>query len=240
MLPGNQLMEHGLPENDLLEAVEVTMTRVLTKALRMNVSVVMGSQPHITAYPDNGEPIHIPVDAIERKLRRHLRHQVELELQSRRTLLESKRLKSLRGSVAYGEISRIADDGALLVSLEIADCYRRLILAGECPLRYQAPHERGRYRIGEVRQFFISSVLPVMINGRSSKVRILLSRISMALPPLLLQEQSHIAGIHCRKRIPGGYSDIVTPSRIPKEVIINVGKELGEYLHVSIQPKDRQ
>ncbi len=235
MLPGNQLMEHGLPENDLLEAVEVTMTRVLTKALRMNVSMVMGSQPHITAYPDNGEPIHIPVDAIERKLRRHLRHEVELELQSRRTLLESQRLMSLRGTVACGEISRIAKDGALLVALEIADCHRRLLLTGECPVRYQAPHERGRYRIGEVRQFYITSILPVMINGRSSKVRILLSRSSMALPTLLLQEQSRISGIHCRRRIPGGFSDIVTPCRIPKEIINNVGKELGEHLHVSLQ-----
>ena len=235
MLPADLQHDYDLPENDMLEVVEVTMTRVLTKALQMNVNVVMGSEPRITAYPVGGEPIAIPAEAIERKLRRHLRHEVELELQSRRTLLESQRLMSLRGTVACGEISRIAKDGALLVSLEIADCHRRLILTGECPVRYQAPHERGRYSRGEVRQFYITSVLPVLINGRSSKVRILLSRTSMALPPLLLQEQSRIAGIHCRRRIPGGFSDIVTPCRIPKEMINNVGKELGEHLHVSLQ-----
>jgi hypothetical protein len=51
MLPADLQHDYDLPENDMLEAVEVTMTRVLTKALRMNVSVTMGSRPRITAYP---------------------------------------------------------------------------------------------------------------------------------------------------------------------------------------------
>ena len=235
MLPADLMSGNDLPENEILDAVEVATIRVLSGALRMNVSVTISEQMRITAYPETGEPSVIPTEAINRKLRRHLLHQIELELQKRRTLIEAERLKELRGAVAPGEITRIAADGALVVTLEIADCYRRLILAGECPVRCQPLHERGHYLIGSVKQFYITSVVPVMVNRRSSKVRILLSRTSMELPRLLLQERSRISGIQCRKRIPGGYSDIVTPTRIPKDVINSVGKELGEHLNVSLR-----
>jgi len=221
-----------------MDAVEVAIARTLTGALRSNVCVKIDAHFEITAYPSgNGEPIKISLDAINGKLRRHLLYQIKLELQKRRTLNEAVRLKELRGYSAPGEISRIADDGALIVSLEIADYYRRLVLCGVCPARFQPHHEsgRGRYSIGSVKEFYISSVVPVMVNKRYSKVRILLSRTSKELPRLLLQERSRIAGITCVERIPGAYSSIVTPARIPKEIINSVGKELEEHLHVSIQ-----
>ena len=34
--------------------------------------------------------------------------------------------------------------------------------------------------------------------------------------------------------VAGGFSNIVTPARLPKEAINHVGKELGEHLNVSI------
>ena len=119
MLPADLQAGYGPRESEALEAVEVAMTRVLTGSLRMTASVIMGDQIRITAYPESAEPIIISIDTIHRKLRRHLRHQVELELRKRRTLLESERLKSLRGAVASGAISHITADGTLLITLEI-------------------------------------------------------------------------------------------------------------------------
>jgi len=229
------LTESGLAMDEAMDAVEVAITRTLTSALSTKFSVRINKHLEIVVYPlGSGEPIKISLDSINRKLRRHLLHQVELELQCRRTLNEADRLKALRGVSAPGEITRIDADGALFVSLEIADCYRRLILAGVCPTRFQPFHERGRYTCGSVKEFYITSVVPVMVNRRSTKVRILLSRTSRELPRLLLQERSRVSGIRCLKRIPGAYSCIMTPARIPKDVINFVGKELEEHLHVSI------
>lgn len=234
------LAESGLPTEEAMDAVEVAIAKTLTGALRSNVCVKIDAHLEITAYPiGHGEPIKISLDDISGKLRRHLLYQIKLELQKRRTLNEADRLKQLRGYSAPGEISRIADDGALIVALEIADYYRRLVLCGVCPVRFQPFHEVGRYGIGSVKEFYISSVVPVMVNKRYSKVRILLSRTSKELPRLLLQERSRIAGITCIERVPGAYSSVVTPVRIPKEIINSVGKELEEHLHVSIQAKHR-
>jgi len=185
-------------------------------------------------FPANGEPVEIPPEEISRKLQRYILHNIELELQKRQVLREAEELEELRGKTLPGEISRIADDGTLHVDLEIADVFRHLILAGECPLRYQPPHEKGRYQRGEVREFFISSVLPVVVNRRSARTRICLSRISKELPALLLQERTGFFGIECRRRVAGGFSNIVTPTRLPKEAINYVGKELGERLNVFI------
>ncbi len=43
MLPADLPHDYDLPENDLLEAVEVTMTRVLTKALRHKITATCRS-----------------------------------------------------------------------------------------------------------------------------------------------------------------------------------------------------
>ena len=150
-LPAEILSESGLPTEEAIDAVEVAIAKTLTGALRSHVSVKIDAQLEIVAYPDcNGEPTKISLDDINGKLRRHLLYQVKLELQKRRTLNEADRLKQLRGYSTPGEISRIAEDGTLSVSLEISDYYRRLVLCGFCPARFQPHHELGRYSIGSV------------------------------------------------------------------------------------------
>jgi hypothetical protein len=240
MIPAELLTKYGLHETEALKAIELAIARTLTRALRTNFAVRIDGKLEITMFPSNGEPVDIPPDVISRKLHRHILHNVELELQKRQVLREAEELGELRGKTLPGEISRIADDGTLHVDLEIADVFRHLILAGECPLRYQPPHEKGRYQKGEIREFFISSVLPIVVNRRSARTRIRLSRITKELPALLLQERTGIYGIECRRRVAGGFSNIVTPARLPKEAINYVGKELGEHLNVFISQASKR
>ena len=234
MIPAELLTKYGLQQAEALRAIEFAIARALIMALRKNLAVRIEDRLEITEFPHLGEPIELPSMTIKRKLRRHIIHQVELELQKRQVMHEAEELKELRGKNVIGEVSRIANDGTLYVTLEIADVFRHLILAGECPLRFQPSHERSRYRIGDVREFFVSSVLPIVANGRSARVRIRLNRITKELPALLLMELTGVAGIICRRRVAGGFSDIVTPVRIPKDSINSVGKELGEHLNVFI------
>lgn len=234
MISAELLAKYGLRETDALDAVEVAIARALTLAFKKNISVRINGSLEITAFSHRGEPVEISAKEIDRKLRRHILHLVELELQKRQTLRESEELEELRGTTLPGEITRIADNGMLHVALEFTDAFQQLTMAGECPADHQPLHERGHYRVGEVREFFISSVLPIVANGRSANVRIRLSRTSKELPALLLQERTGIYGIECRRRVAGGFCNIITPIRIPKEAINHVGKELGEILNVSI------
>lgn len=232
--------EDGLTRDETLDAIEVAVARTLTHALQTSVTVRVEDQLQILVYPHGGgAPTALTFCDIDRKLRRHVQHQVDLELQLRKTLNEAEHLKELRGYTAPGEIAHIGDDGSLIVTLEIADHYRRLILSGICPARFQPRHERERFIPGTVKEFHITSVVPIMVNHRSTKVQVQLNRISKELPRLLLQERSRISGILCLKRIPGAFSTIVTPSRISKDVINSVGKELKEHLYVSIQETHR-
>lgn len=234
------MSKSNLTRDEALDAIEVAIVRTLTHAFQTSVTVKVEDQLQILIYPHGGgAPTALTFGDIDRKLQRHVQHQVDLELQLRKTLNEAKHLKELRGYSAPGEITRVGDDGSLIVTLEIADHYRRLILIGICPTRFQPKHERQRYLPGTVKEFYITSVVPVMVNHRSTKVRVQLNRISKELPRLLLKERSRISGIQCLKRIPGAFSTIVTPSRISKDVINSVGKELKEHLYVSIQETHR-
>jgi hypothetical protein len=55
------------------------------------------------------------------------------------------------------------------------------------------------------------------------------------LPARLLYQLTGVAGIKCQRRIAGGYSEIITPQRIPKSAINTVGKELKEHVQVFIK-----
>ncbi|HEY6874169.1 MAG TPA: hypothetical protein VI298_15700 [Geobacteraceae bacterium] len=234
MLPADLLTRYGLPEDEALKAIEYVVTRTLTNAFRTHLSVRVNSLLEITSFPRSGAPFEITKEAVSRKLRRHLVYMVELELQKRQALFEAVGLIDLRRKCIAGEISRIAADGTLCITFEIAELFTHLAISGECPVRHQPPAERDRYRVGEVREFLVTSVVPIIVNKRSARVRIRLSRASKEFPARLLTERTGIAGIECRRRILGGFSDIVTPARLPKEAINSVGKELGEHLNVFV------
>ena len=55
-----------------------------------------------------------------------------------------------------------------------------------------------------------------------------------------LRERTGIDGITCRRRVAGVFCNIVTPTRIPKEAINTVGKELGEHLNVFISQASKR
>jgi hypothetical protein len=240
MLSADLLHKYGLPEDEIVDAVECAVARTLTTAFHRRVVVRAEGELEIIAYPALGHPVEIPLKSISKKLRRHIIHNVEAELQKRQIVQESMILQELQGRVFTGVVGRIGSLGTLHVTLEIDDVFKPLILFCECPLRYQPPHERSMYRIGEQRSFLVTSVRPVMVSDDVAKVRIVLNRTSRTLPALLLENLTGIAGIECRRRIAGGFSELVTPVRLPKASINTVGKELKEHVQVLIAQKNNQ
>ena len=240
MLSAELLHKYGLPDDEIVDAVECAVARTLSDAFRRRVVVHAQEELLITVYPPMGRPVNMPLQDIPRKLRRHIIHNVEVELQRRQIAQEAEILQELQGRVFCGAVGRIGSQGTLHVTLEIDDVFKPLILFGECPVRYQPPHERSRYRIGEQRNFLVTSVRPFVVSDDVAKVRIVLNRTSRTLPALLLENLTGIAGIKCRRRIAGGFSEVVTPVRLPKSSINTVGKELREHVQVLVVPKNQQ
>ena len=86
MIPAELLTKYGLHETEALKAIELSIARTLTRALRANFTVRVEGRMEITMFPANGEPIDIPPEEISRKLQRHILHNIELELQKRQVL----------------------------------------------------------------------------------------------------------------------------------------------------------
>ena len=102
--------------------------------------------------------------------------------------------------------------------------------------------ERGRYRAGETRYFFVSKVRLVglihqNVRERLFRVDVLLSRTSRHLPELLLKMKCGTLEISCPRRIAGRTSIVVSKERLPKEVIQEVSAELGERVKVTWGPE---
>jgi hypothetical protein len=236
MIP-NELTDcySDLQPADIYGAIEIAAITVLSRAFDMGVTATYlpddGLQ--ITGMPHIGDPVEITHDRIGKKLRRHLLYAIEHELQARQTVYEAERLRQLQGKVLTGFPSGLDPDGSVRVEMDLSSQFRRYILLGTCPRRYQPLHERDTYLRGKEYSWYVCSVLPVT-NHRQTKVRIVLSRTSKQLPAILLRQRSGIERIICLSRIPGGPADIVTAQKIPKVIINSVGKETGDIYRVRI------
>ncbi len=236
MIPNELLDSYSeLKQADIRDVVELSLIKVLTSAFQIPVTVVFDPEEGLsmTGLPPYGDPVRIGHDKIGRKLKRHILFTIENELQKRQTVYEAERLRQLQGKVLQGSISLRDAEGNLLVDMELSTQFRRYILHGVCPLRYQPSHERDNYVIGKTYYWFVSSVVPIA-NHRQAKVRIRLSRVSKELPAVLLRMRSGIDRIICHSRIPGGPAEIITAKKIPKDIINSVGKETGDIYRVRI------
>jgi hypothetical protein len=237
MIPADLLEKYGLHEKVAAEAVEAAVARVLSRALGMDMVVRLDSQLEVMAWRrgrgDIGEPVRIEPGVLSRQLQRQVRHHLERELEKQQVLREWGVLRNLRGQAVPGEILRIRPDGSLAVALGIEETFRSLVLTGECPLRAQPARERPLYRVGETRQFLVTSVLPVRVRGKA-KVRVLLSRTSRELTEVLLRERGGEGALRCRRRIAGAFSEVETDTRIPKEAVLTVSRELGERIRIHV------
>lgn len=236
MIPPRLLEKYNLPENQIADAIETAISRTLSAMFRMDVLVRLDSNLEVIAINPahaDAEPIQIDPAGISKQGRRQIRRQIELELEKRQVLNECNHLRSLRGQIINGAIRKVASDGEVTVALEVDDHFRQLTLIGVCPARYLPPKERGRFNLGEIRTFLVTSVLSVQKRGRF-KVQIRLSRTSKALPEMLLRQTTRLQGIRCLKRIAGAFCEIETVKSLPKDAIKAVSEELKERIIVRV------
>lgn len=234
MIPLDLLEKYNLPESQVTSAIETAISRVLSAAFRMDMMVRAQGTLKVYALPSPDSPLRrIETASLSRQLQRQIRFQIERELEKRQALYEQETLTALRGSPVTGEIRHISSDGEATVALEMEDHFSRLTLTGVCPARYIPPRERQTLAVGDIKTFLVTSVLPVMKNGRA-KVLIRLSRTTKILPEALLKERTGEPSIYCVRRIAGAFSSIETNRKLPKQAIQEVSNELKERIIVRI------
>jgi len=142
-------------------------------------------------------------------------------------------------SIVQGYIYRILDND-LYVSLPHADYlgYNNTFHAF-CPLQFQPPKERSKYKVGQWLFFYISDLKATMIHEEPGLL-IVLGRSNLLIVEELLkhftyhQSQSYSGSIKCVKRISGVRNESIVSSPIPKQAIFETAKELGEFVKVRV------
>jgi hypothetical protein len=228
--------EHRLHSGEARALLERTLSEALTEAFGRRVIVSL-SGDDLAIYRETGRNGPEGLELLSpRQIRKEVvrlcRYRVETELNRRKAFREYDFLKTLQGAVVRGVVDRVLDDGSLVVLFPVDELFNCREVAGTCPVAQQPPRERGSYRQGEARFFFVSSVRLV---GRDKilRVEIRLSRTSRRLPEALLKMETGIACIRCTRRIAGRISLVESRERLPREAILAVTAELGERVKVS-------
>ncbi|NVN93279.1 MAG: hypothetical protein HXX11_22155 [Desulfuromonadales bacterium] len=218
--------------------LERTLSATLSESFGKRV-VVIFSDNELSIYRERGKDgsadlEQLPANRLSRKLLRLCRYRVGIELQKRTSLVEFAYLKSLQGALIKGTVDRVRNNGSLIVLIRVDEMFKRREICGICPLSLQPPRERGTYRAGEARHFYVTRVSLICLAGRERlfRVDVILSRTSRLLPELLLKMKSGTLEISCPRRIAGKISFVVSRQRLPRETIQEVSKELGERVKV--------
>ncbi len=158
---------------------------------------------------------------------------IEFELLKKSVIRETVHLKQYEGEICSGVVRGIREDGAYYIDVSVNPGE---VITGVCPVRYQAPHERGCFNIGDKRVFHIRSFRSIILNG-APRMQLVLDRISERIAEKLILNSLPIdkyryTKVRCIKRISGSISLIETSRRIPRDVILNTGKELREKIKV--------
>ncbi|MFB3925461.1 MAG: hypothetical protein ACE14T_05350 [Syntrophales bacterium] len=151
-------------------------------------------------------------------------------------------LLHLHHRVYEGRISRTPVPGAAL-SVDIAvesDSGLADTVTATCPYKFQPPGERNRYRIGQTCKFYVHQV---RLNGkhRETRIEVELSRTSIKLPEVLLRDSCYENTgrrrmLRCTKRVLGFKTEILVSEPIPRSILQEVQREIGEYLVVFVKP----
>jgi hypothetical protein len=231
--------EYRIPEKETRTLLERTLSASLSESFGKRV-VVLFSDNELSIYRERGKDSsadmeQLPASRLSRKLLRLCRYRIGTELQKRKSLVEYDYLKSLQGSLIRGTVDRVRDNGSLIVLFRVDELFNHREISGTCPLSQQPPRERGKYRAGDARYFFVAKVRLICLSGRERlfRVDVNLSRTSRHLPELLLKMKSGTLEISCPRRIAGRISFVVSRERLPREMVLAVSAELGERVKVT-------
>lgn len=228
--------EYRLPAGETRAILEQTLSDALTEAFSRRVIVCLSGE-ELAIYRETGKNGREGLERLyPRQIRKEVvrlcRYRVETELNRRKAIREYDFLKPLQGLVVRGVVDWVMHDGSIAVLFPVDEVFNCREVAGTCPVTQQPPRERGAYRQGESRFFFVSSVRLVSWD-KVLLVKIRLSRTTRRLPEILLEMETGITGIRCTRRIAGRISLVTSLEGLPREAILAVAAELGERVKVT-------
>lgn len=228
--------EYRLPAGETMALLERALSEALTEAFGRRVIVSLSGED-LAIYREIGRNSpegleRISPLQIRKEVVRLCRYHVETELNRKKAIGEYDFLKTLQGAVVRGVVDLVKKDGSLVVLFPVDELFNCREVSGTCPVSMQSQRERGTFREGAARFFFVSSVRLV---GREKVLRvdIRLSRTTRRLPEALLKMETGMAGIRCTRRIAGKICLVTARERLPLEAILAVAAELGERVKVT-------
>lgn len=228
--------EYRLPAGETMVILEQTLSDTLTEAFGRRVIVSLSGENMVICRETgkNGREglERLSPRQVRKEVVRLCRYRIETELNRRKAIREYDFLKTLQGAVVRGVVDRVKKDSSLVVLFPVDELFNCREIAGISPVSMQPPRERGTYRQGEARFFFVSSVRLVGWD-KVLLVEIRLSRTSRRLPEALLKMETGLTEIRCIRRIAGKISLIASRERLSREAILAVATELGERVKVT-------
>ncbi len=222
--------KYNLPVSVVEEEIEALLSCMLTEHCGFEVEAVISPEGlKIYGYVERGGELKVKSLDLKQYSLRRFPESLSVALAQRSVLSRYEALKYVSQSVLEGQVVQEQENGDLVVEIQDPGLF------GLCARRQQPPSERGHYRRGEQKAFFVLAMLPVLADD-VPRLEIRLSRTTKKLVEGLFRRQlgqSHSkAEIKCTRRIAGAFSEVQTTEKLPRALIQSVSKEVKERIRV--------
>ena len=226
--------KYGLSRGQVVAEIEKTFSTMLSRWYGTG-TVVLFADDYLQALhyaKQSGIPLQNQLDFVSVRGWNTIQRALDRNFTKIACLHEVTRYKQLEHELRWGDIIRKNTDG-FLVEIEIE---KGLAIIAECPLNRVGVHEQHTLAVGQRRAFHLRRVDSVKMGG-STRVKVIVDRVSKNLVTALLREQLGIATkitLYCIKRYVGHKSFVQAGGFLPKQAILTVSRELREHIQVTV------
>lgn len=228
--------KYGLSRGQVIAEIEKTFSSMLSRWHGQNVVVMFGDD-QLTAFGyhhNSAEMVQVPIELTTMRGWNTIRRILDKNLGRAACMQEVAKYKHKEHGLFWGEIIKKNNDFSLSVEIEIEP---GTPMVTTCLANHIGVHEREKIIVGQRRAFHLRRVDPIRLNG-TPRIRILVDRVSKNMVSGLLRSQLNGAiKIRCLKRYVGRKSFVESSGFIPKKVILDASRELGEHIQVKIRKR---
>lgn len=229
---------YHIPRDHILDTIEESISEVLT-----------------SRYPDAAVQVFLDEETLDMEIIGHsgpflehtriipqtkltgvknLHERVKEALSQAEVVLLARHLQRYRRQIRKGTIVGITSSGALAVEVKLAPNQEQP-LVGTCPDWRIPKHEKGTFRRGDTRIFYVEKITTRSVKG-IARLEITLDRMSKYLPELLLRsilwKRNPQSRVTCRRRILGKLIEIWTTEKVVPKIRDQIAAEFGEKVFI--------
>jgi len=228
---------YGLTRGDVIAEIEKTFSSMLSRWHQRDVVALFTTEDKLmaTSYykSSSGTIIQIPIELSTMRGWNTIKRILDKNLSKTSCIREATKLKKKEHQVFWCEIIKIIQND-LIVEIDPEPGLTPLIAT--CPMNLIGKHELSKITAGQKKAFHLRKVELLQMKD-TIRLQVIMDRVSRNLVSGIIYSKlvNGNTRVRCLKRYVGHKAFIESTNFIPKKILQETSREIGEHIQVNIK-----